>query len=224
MWYNPARRAIGPFVHLSQILPEVTDLQKVGSNLNRDEAWQIVTEYTRSDSLRKHMLSVEAAMRAYATHFKANPDEWGVVGLLHDFDYERYPDVAVEGHPVVGAKILRERGVSEDIIRAILSHATEVSGVERETLMEKTLYAVDELTGLITATALVRPSKNIADVTVSSVKRKWKDKAFAAGVNRTEIEQAARDLNVPLDEHIGVVLQAMQAIAPTLGLDGRLGP
>ena len=191
--------------------------------MNRDEAWQIVTEYTSSDSLRKHMLSVEAAMRAYATRFNANPDEWGVVGLLHDFDYERYPDVAVEGHPVVGSKILRERSVSEEIIRGILSHATEVTGVQRETWMEKALFAVDELTGLITATALVRPSKNIADVTVSSVKRKWKDKAFAAGVDRTEIEQAARDLNVPLDEHIGVVLQAMQAIAPMLGLDGRLG-
>jgi putative nucleotidyltransferase with HDIG domain len=191
--------------------------------LNRDEAWQIVTEYTASDSLRKHMLSVEAALRAYATRFDADPDDWGIVGLLHDFDYERYPDVAVEGHPVVGSKILRDRGVSEDIIRGILSHATEVTGVQRETLMEKTLYAVDELTGLITATALVRPSKNIADVSVSSVKRKWKDKAFAAGVDRTEIEQAARDLNVPLDEHTGVVLQAMQAIAPALGLDGRLG-
>ena len=223
MWYNPAQRAIGPFVHLSQILPEVTNLRQVGSNLNRDEAWQIVTEYTSSDSLRKHMLSVEAAMRAYAARFNAEPDDWGVVGLLHDFDYERYPDVTVEGHPVVGSKILRERGVAEDIIRAILSHATEVTGVQRETLMEKTLYAVDELTGLITATALVRPSKNIADVTVSSVKRKWKDKAFAAGVDRVEIEQAARDLNVPLDEHIDVVLRAMQAIAPTLGLDGRLG-
>ena len=191
--------------------------------MNRDEAWQIVTEYTRSDSLRKHMLSVEAAMRAYASRFNADPDDWGVVGLLHDFDYERYPDVAVEGHPVVGSKILRERGVSEDIIRGILSHATEVTGVQRETLMEKTLYAVDELTGLITATALVRPGKNIADVTVSSVKKKWNSKAFATGVDRTEIEQAARDLNVPLDEHIGLVLQAMQAIAPTLGLDGRLG-
>ena len=192
--------------------------------MDRDEAWQIVTEYTSSDSLRKHMLSVEAAMRAYAARFNAEPDRWGVVGLLHDFDYERYPDVAVEGHPVAGSKILRERGVSEEIIRGILSHATEVSGVQRETLLEKTLYAVDELTGLITATALVRPSKNIADVTVASIKKKWNNKAFAAGVNRSEIEQAARDLNVPLDEHIGVVLQAMQAIAPTLGLDGRLGP
>ena len=190
--------------------------------MNRDEAWQLVTEYTASDSLRKHMLSVEAAMRAYADRFRADPDLWGVVGLLHDFDYERYPDVAVEGHPVVGSKILRERGVPEEIIRGILSHATEVTGVERETTMEKALFAVDELTGLITAVTLVRPTKNIADVKVSSVKKKWKDKAFAAGVNRAEIEQAAQDLGMPLDEHIGVVLQAMQAIAPTLGLDGNL--
>jgi putative nucleotidyltransferase with HDIG domain len=190
--------------------------------MNRDEAWLMVTEYTASDSLRKHMLSVEAAMRAYAQHYAADVDRWCVVGLLHDFDYERYPDVAVEGHPVVGSRILRERGVDEEIIRCILSHATEVTGVERETLMEKALYACDELTGLITATALVRPSKNIADVAVSSVKKKWKDKLFAAGVDRTEIEHAAADLGVPLDEHIGRVLQAMQAVAPTLGLDGSL--
>jgi putative nucleotidyltransferase with HDIG domain len=191
-------------------------------NMNREEAWQIVTEFTASDSLRKHMLSVEAAMRAYAPRFNGDTELWGTIGLLHDFDYERYPDIAVDGHPVVGSKILRERGVSEEIIRCILSHATEVSGVQRVTPMEKALFAVDELTGLITATALVRPSKNIADVTVSSVKKKWKDKAFAAGVDRTEIEHAAADLGVPLDEHIGVVLQAMQAIAPTLGLDGSL--
>ena len=190
--------------------------------MNREEAWAIVTEYTASDSLRKHMLSVEVAMRAYAPRFNGDVELWGAVGLLHDFDYERYPDVAVEGHPVIGSRLLRERGVSEEIIRAILSHATEVTGVERETDMEKTLYAVDELTGLITATALVRPSKNIADVTVSSVKKKWKDKAFAAAVDRAEIEHAAADLGVPLDEHIGVVLQAMQAIAPALSLDGSL--
>jgi putative nucleotidyltransferase with HDIG domain len=190
--------------------------------MNREEAWAIVTEYTASDSLRKHMLSVEAAMRAYAPRFNGEVELWSVVGLLHDFDYERYPDVAVEGHPVVGSRILRERGVSEEIIRAILSHATEVTGVERVTDMEKTLYAVDELTGLITATALVRPGKNIADVNVSSVKKKWKDKAFAAAVDRSEIEHAAADLGVPLDEHIGVVLQAMQAIAPALSLDGSL--
>ena len=190
--------------------------------MNREEAWAIVAEHTASDSLRKHMLSVEAAMRAYAPRFHGDLELWGAVGLLHDFDYERYPDVAVEGHPVIGSRLLRERGVSDEIIRAILSHATEVTGVERETDLEKTLYAVDELTGLITATALVRPSKNIADVTVSSVKKKWKDKAFAAAVDRAEIEHAAAHLGVPLDEHIGVVLQAMQAIAPALSLDGSL--
>ncbi len=190
--------------------------------MNREEAWAIVTEYTASDSLRKHMLAVEAALRAYAPRFNGDVELWSVVGLLHDFDYERYPDVAVEGHPVAGSRILRERGVSEEIIHAILSHATEVSGVERVTDLEKALYAVDELTGLITATALVRPNKNIADVTVASVKKKWKDKAFAAAVDRKEIEHAAAELGVPLDEHIGVVLQAMQAIAPALSLDGSL--
>ena len=190
--------------------------------MNREEAWAIVTEYTASDSLRKHMLSVEAALRAYAPRFNGDVELWSVVGLLHDFDYERYPDVTAQGHPVMGSHILRERGVSEEIIRAILSHATEVTGVERVTALEKALYAVDELTGLITATALVRPNKNIADVTVSSVRKKWKDKAFAAAVDRKEIEHAAADLGVPLDEHIGIVLQAMQAIAPTLSLDGSL--
>lgn len=190
--------------------------------MNRDEAWLLVTEYTHSDSLRKHMLSVEAAMRAYAPRFSGNIEEWSLVGLLHDFDYERYPDVAVEGHPVVGSKILREKGVSEEIIRCILSHAEEVTGVNRVTSMEKTLYAVDELTGLITATTLVRPSKNIADVTVSSVRKKWGNKAFAAGVDRTEIEHATAALGVPLEEHIDVVLKSMQAIAPILGLDGSL--
>jgi putative nucleotidyltransferase with HDIG domain len=192
--------------------------------MNREEAWAIVTEYTASESLRKHMLSVEAALRAYAPRFNGDVELWGVVGLLHDFDYERYPDVAAQGHPMMGSNILRERGVSEDIIRAILSHATEVTGVKRVTDLEKALYAVDELTGLITATALVRPDKNIASVEVSSVKKKWKNKGFAAAVDREEIEHAAADLGVPLDEHIGVVLHAMQAIAPTLSLDGSLVP
>ena len=164
------------FVHLSQILPKATNLRKVGFNLNRDEAWQIVTEYTNSDSLRKHMLSVEAALRAYAPRFNGEVELWSVVGLLHDFDYERYPDVAAEGHPVIGSRLLRERGASEEIIRAILSHATEVTGVERVTDLEKTLYAVDELTGLITAVALVRPSRSLYDLTSSSVKKKWKDR------------------------------------------------
>ncbi len=188
--------------------------------MHRDDAWKLVTEWTQSDSLRKHMLAVEAGMRAYARRFGEDEEKWAAVGLLHDFDYERYPDVAVEGHPVVGSKRLRELGWPEDIIHCILSHATEVTGVERHTLMEKTLFAVDELTGLITAVTLVRPGKNIADVKLSSIKKKWKDKAFAAGVHRDEIERAAADLGVPLDEHIDVVLAAMQAAAPALGLNG----
>jgi len=188
--------------------------------MNRADAWKLVTEWTQSDSLRKHMLAVEAGMRAYARRFGEDEEKWAAVGVLHDFDYERYPDVAVEGHPVVGSKVLREMGWPEDIIRCILSHATEVTGIERHTLMEKALYAVDELTGLITAVTLVRPGKNIADVKLSSIKKKWKDKAFAAGVHRDEIERAAVDLGVPLDEHIAGVLAAMQSAAPGLGLDG----
>ena len=188
--------------------------------MNRDDAWKLVTQWTQSDSLRKHMLAVEAGMRVYARRYGHDEDKWASVGVLHDFDYERYPDVAAEGHPVVGSRVLRDLGWPEEIIRCILSHATAVTGVERHSLMEKALYAVDELTGLITAVTLVRPNKNIADVTVSSVKKKWKDKAFAAGVHRGEIEAAAADLGVPLDEHIGVVLAAMQAAAPALGLDG----
>jgi putative nucleotidyltransferase with HDIG domain len=188
--------------------------------MNRDDAWQLVMEWTQSDSLRKHMLAVEAGMRAYSRRFGEDEETWAIVGVLHDFDYERYPDVAIEGHPIVGSGVLREMGWPEEIIRCILSHATEVTGVERETLMEKALFAVDELTGLITAVTLVRPSKNIADVKVSSIKKKWKDRAFAAGVHRGEIEQAAIDLGVLLDEHISVVLAAMQESASALGLDG----
>lgn len=187
---------------------------------NRDDAWKLVTEWTQSVNLRKHMLAVEAGMRAYARRFEEDEEKWRIVGVLHDFDYERFPDVAVEGHPVVGSKVLREQGWPEEIIRAILSHATEITSVERQSLMEKALYAVDELTGLITAVALVRPSKNIADVKLKSIRKKWKDKAFAAGVHRDEIEQAAEDLGVPLTEHIGIVLAAMQEIAADLGLDG----
>lgn len=189
--------------------------------VSRDQAWAIVTEYTESESLRRHMLAVEAAMRAYAPRFGGDPDLWGVVGLLHDFDYERYPDVAVEGHPVVGSRILRERGISEEIIQAILAHAEEITGVKPETPMQKTLVAVDELTGFIIAVALVRPSKSILDVKVSSIRKKWKDKAFAAPVNRQEIEHAAAALGVPLDEHIAAVLEAMKAAAEPLGLVGE---
>jgi putative nucleotidyltransferase with HDIG domain len=188
--------------------------------MNRDEAWALVTEFTKSDSLRRHMLSVETAMRAYAPRFGGDPDVWGMVGLLHDFDYERYPDVAVEGHPVVGSKILRERGVPEEIIKAILSHAEEITGVKPETPMEKTLVAVDELTGFLIAVTLVRPSKSILDVELKSVKKKWKDRLFAAPVNREEIEHAASSLGVDLDEHIQIVLAAMKANAAALGLTG----
>lgn len=190
------------------------------SALTRDDAWKLVTDYTESDSLRRHMLAVEAAMRAYAPRFGGDPDLWGIVGLLHDFDYERYPDVAADGHPVVGSRILREAGWPEEVIRAILAHATEITGVVPETPMERTLVAVDELTGFIIAVALVRPSGSILDVKVKSIKKKWKDKAFAAAVNRKEIEHAAEVLGVPLDEHIQVVLEAMQGAAAALGLEG----
>jgi putative nucleotidyltransferase with HDIG domain len=167
------------------------------------------------------MLAVEAAMRAYARKYGEDEELWGVVGLIHDFDYEQNPDLTVEGHPLVGAKILRERGWPEEIIRAVLSHASEYTGVPRETLMEKALYAVDDLTGLLVAVALVRPSKNILDVKLKSVRKKWKDKAFAAAVNRQEIEHAADDLDVDLQEHIQIVLEAMKGIAPELGLAGQ---
>jgi len=189
--------------------------------MNRQEAWELVCEYTNSPQLRRHMLSVEAAMVGYARHFGEDEDKWSLVGLLHDFDYERFPDVAENGHPNTGAPILRERGVDEEIVRAILSHATEVTGVERQSKMEKTLCAVDELTGLIAAVALVRPSKDIRDVKLKSVRKKWKTKAFAPGVNREEVETGAADLGIDLDEHIQIVLESMQAAAAELGLDGQ---
>jgi putative nucleotidyltransferase with HDIG domain len=188
--------------------------------MNRQQAWDLVCEYTQSPQLRRHMLAVEAAMRGYARYFGQDEEKWGLVGLLHDFDYERYPDVAEDGHPNTGAPILRERGVDEEIVRAILSHATEVTGVEHQSQLEHTLYAVDELTGLITAVALVRPSKDIRDVKVKSVRKKWKTKAFAPGVNREEIEAGAAALNIDLSEHIRIVLEAMQSVAAELGLDG----
>ena len=188
----------------------------------REDALQLVTEFTLNPNLVKHMLAVEAAMRAYARRFGENEELWATVGLVHDFDYEQNPDLSVEGHPVTGSKIMRERDWPEEIIRAVLSHASEYTGVPRETQMEKALYAVDELTGLITAVALVRPSKSIHDVKLRSVRKKWKDKAFAAGVDRQEVEKAADDLGIELWEHVGIVLEAMQGIAGELGLDGTL--
>jgi putative nucleotidyltransferase with HDIG domain len=189
--------------------------------ITRDQAWAIVNEYTKSDSLKRHMLSVEAAMRAYAPRFGGDTEIWGVTGLLHDFDYEQNPDISVEGHPVVGSKILRERGASEEVIQGILAHAEHITGVKPETPMQRTLVAVDELTGFLVAVALVRPSKSILDVELKSVKKKWKDKLFAAPVNRAEIEHAAESLGVPLDEHIQNVLDAMKANAELLGLQGN---
>lgn len=186
----------------------------------RQAAWELVTEYTSDPMLIRHMLMVETAMRAYAARFGEDPELWGTVGLVHDFDYERWPNLDGSGHPNIGAAILRERGWNETIVRGVLAHAEELTGVKPESLMEKTLCAVDELVGFVAAVAYVRPSKNVADVQVSSVKKKWKDKAFAAGVHRDEIERAAAALGVPLDEHIGVVLAALQANAAALGLDG----
>jgi putative nucleotidyltransferase with HDIG domain len=192
--------------------------------MNRDEAWQLVTEWVASESLRHHMLAVEAAMRAYARRFGADEDKWGITGLVHDFDYEKYPDMTgADGHPFTGLRILREKGVDEDIVRAIAAHAAERTGVQPETPMEKSLVAVDELTGFLTAVALVRPTKDIRDITrIKSVRNKWKDRSFAAAVSREEIEHAAQALGVDLwSEHIPLVLEAMKEIAADLGLDGR---
>lgn len=190
---------------------------------SRDETLALVHEYTASDSLRKHMLSVEAAMRAYAEKFGEDPDRWGTAGLVHDFDYERFPNdahSATEEHPAGGVKLLRDRGYPEDILQAILGHATYCN-TPRETLMAKTLFAVDELTGLITATALVRPSKSVHEVEAKSVRKKMKDKAFARGVNRDDVTQGAQELGVDLDEHIAFVIAAMQKSAKAIGLDGQ---
>jgi putative nucleotidyltransferase with HDIG domain len=189
--------------------------------MNRDDAWNLLTEFTKSESLLKHALAVEAAMRAYARKLGQDQELWGIVGLIHDFDYERFP--TVPEHTAEGAKILRQRGWPEEIVRGVLSHAS-YSGVSRDSPMEKALFAVDELTGLITAAALVRPTKDIRDITeIKSIKSKFKDKAFAAAVNRQDITQGAEALGVDLwTEHVPLVLEAMKAVAPELGLDGGL--
>ena len=184
----------------------------------REEAWAILTEFTGSDALLKHALAVEAAMRAYAQRLGGDPGLWGVTGLLHDFDYERYP--SLEDHPARGSEILRERGVSEEIRTAILGHGNH-TGVPRATPLAKALFAVDELCGFLTACTLVRPSRNVAEVPVKSVKKKMKDKAFARGVNRDDIRQGVEELGVDLDEHIAFVRDAMAGISAELGLDGQ---
>ncbi|MCE2470516.1 MAG: HDIG domain-containing protein [Anaerolineae bacterium] len=186
--------------------------------MDRQSAYEIVCEFVQSESLRKHMLAVEFAMREYARHYDEDPDAWGLVGLLHDFDWEIHP--SLEQHPMDGAPILRERGLDEEDIRTILSHGP-LAADDRVTLRDKALYAVDELTGLITAVALVRPSKDIRDVKVRSIRKKWKDKAFAAGVNRQDVIDGCAILGVDVWEfHIPLVLKAMQDHAAELGLDG----
>ena len=189
--------------------------------MDRNQAWALLCEYTQSESLRKHMLAVEACMRAYARKFGEDENKWGITGLLHDFDYEKYPTPAE--HPFVGNKILEERGYPEEMRRAILSHA-DYSGVKRESRMEKTLYACDEIAGFITASALVKPNKSLAEVEAKSVRKKMKDKAFARSVNRDDIINGAADLGVDLEEHIAFCIEAMKTIAAELGLAGTAAP
>ena len=184
---------------------------------DREPAWCLLTEFTQSESLRKHALAVEACMRAYAARLGGDEGLWGVVGLLHDFDYEKYP--SLNDHPYKGNEILKERGWSEEVRRAIMSHAT-YTGVTRDSAMERALFACDELAGFITACALVKPGKSLAEVEAKSVRKKMKDKAFARSVNRDDIVNGAAELGVDLEEHIGLCIEAMKGIADKLGLDG----
>jgi predicted hydrolase (HD superfamily) len=188
-------------------------------SLSREQAWSLVTEYTHSESLKKHMLGVEAAVRGYARQFAADEDDWGAVALLHDFDYERYPDP--ENHPFRGVEILAAKGYPEWVTRAILSHA-DYSGVPRQSPLEKTLYACDEMSGFVTAASLVRPSKSILDLEAPSVIKRMKDKAFARAVSRDDLRRGAEELGIPLDQHIANVIAFMRLRADELGLRGSL--
>jgi putative nucleotidyltransferase with HDIG domain len=186
----------------------------------RSEAYALMTEYTQSESLRKHMLAVEASVRGYARLWGENEEEWGIVALLHDFDYERWPDQ--ENHPFRGVEILKQQGYPEWVTRAILSHA-EYSGVARESRLEHTLFACDEMSGFVTAAALVRPSKSILDLEASSVVKRMKDKAFARAVSRDDLRRGAEEIGLPLDQHIANVINFMRVEAETLGLRGAIG-
>jgi putative nucleotidyltransferase with HDIG domain len=188
-------------------------------SLSREDAWALMTEYTQGESLRKHMMAVEAAVRGYARQFGEDEDDWGAVALLHDFDYERYP--TQEDHPYRGVEILTERGYPEWVTRAILSHA-DYSGVPRESRLEKTLYACDEMSGIVTAASLVRPSKSVLDLEAASVIKRMKDKAFARAVNRDDLRRGAEELGLPLDQHITNVIAFMREQADALGLRGSL--
>jgi putative nucleotidyltransferase with HDIG domain len=189
--------------------------------MTRDEALGIVREFVKNEGLVRHMLSVEAAMRFYAEKFGEDVETWGLLGLLHDFDWEIHP--TMEGHPSAGAPILRERGLEEELVQDVLSHGDHM-GIPRDTLRRMALYACDEITGLVTAVALVRPSRSLYDLEASSVKKKWKDKAFAAGTNRSEMEQGAKEFGVDIWEHTSNIIAAMRKIAPELGLVGNLQP
>ena len=186
--------------------------------MDRAEAWCLLTEFTQSESLRKHALAVEACMRAYARKLGADEELWGMVGLIHDFDYEKYP--SAEEHPFKGNEILKERGYSDEVRRAIMSHA-DYTGVTRETNMEKALFACDELAGFITATALIKPGKSLAEVDAKSVRKRMKDKAFARSVSREDIINGAAELGMELDEHITFCIEAMKSVAGDLGLAGK---
>jgi putative nucleotidyltransferase with HDIG domain len=188
-------------------------------SMNRDDAWALLTEYTQSDSLRKHALAVEAAVRGYARRFGEDETGWGIVALLHDFDYERWP--SAEDHPFRGVEILRQKGYPEWVTRAILSHA-DYSGVPRDSRLEKTLFACDEMAGFVTAASLVRPSKSVLDLEASSVIKRMKDKAFAKGVSRDDLRQGAEELGLPFDEHVTNVITFLRERADSLGLRGSL--
>jgi putative nucleotidyltransferase with HDIG domain len=188
--------------------------------MNRDDAWQLLTEYTKSESLLKHAMAVEAAVRGYARKFGEDEEGWGMTALLHDFDYERWPTLGE--HPVKGSEILREKGYPEWMIRAILSHAMEITGVTRDSLLEKTLFACDEMAGFLTAASLVRPSKSILDLEANSVIRRMKDKAFARGVSRDDLRAGAELLGLPLAEHITNCITFLRERADALGLRGAL--
>jgi putative nucleotidyltransferase with HDIG domain len=188
--------------------------------MNRDDAWALLTDYTKGESLLKHAIAVEAAVRGYARTFGEDEEAWGVTALLHDFDYERWPTLG--DHPNKGSEILREKGYPEWLVRAIRSHAMEITGVTRDSLLEKTLFACDELAGFITAAALVRPSRSVMDLEAKSVVKRMKDKAFARGVKREDLHAGAASLGLPLEQHIGNVIAFMRERADELGLRGTL--
>jgi putative nucleotidyltransferase with HDIG domain len=185
----------------------------------REDAWALVTEWTASESLRKHMLAVEAAVRGYARLYEENEDDWGLVALLHDFDYERHPDA--ENHPFRGVEVLQSLGYPDWVTRAILSHA-DYSGVPRESRLERVLYACDEMSGFVTAAALVRPSKSVLDLEPSSVLKRMKDKAFARAVSRDDLRRGAEEIGLPLEEHVRNVIRFLGERAEALGLKGTL--